>query len=105
MGMINVEVDRPDDQRWRIVVRDTGKGMPYDHQKNIFEPYFQLEPAAGALKSTGLGLAITKYLVELMAGEIELESRLNHGTTVTVTLPLLTHEADLQKAWDLLSSE
>lgn len=105
MGLINVEVDRPDDQRWRIVVRDTGKGMPYDHQKNIFEPYFQLEPAAGALKSTGLGLAITKYLVELMAGEIELESRLNHGTTVTVTLPLLTHEADLQKAWDLLSSE
>jgi hypothetical protein len=105
MGMINVEVDRPDDQRWRIVVRDTGKGMPYDHQKHIFEPYFQLEPAAGALKSTGLGLAITKYLVELMAGEIELESRLNHGTTVTVTLPLLTHEADLQKAWDLLSSE
>lgn len=105
VGLVEVKIDRLDEQHWTIVVSDTGKGMPYDHQKHIFEPYFQLEPTPGALKSTGLGLAITKHLVELMAGEIELESRLNHGTRVTVTLPLITHETDLQKAWDLLTSE
>lgn len=104
-GLVELLILRPDEQHWQIVVRDTGKGIPYEYQKYIFEPYYQLEPVPGALRSTGLGLAITYHLVQLMAGDIQLESRLGHGTMVTITLPLLTHEADLQKAWTLLTSE
>jgi len=105
VGLVELRILRPDERHWQIVVRDTGKGIPYEYQKFIFEPYYQLEPVPGTLKSTGLGLAITRHLVGLMAGEIELESRLGHGTTATITLPLLTHETDIEKAWTLLISD
>lgn len=104
-GFVELCITRPDETHWKIVVRDTGKGIPYDHQENIYEPYYQLEPVPGALRSTGLGLAITRHLVQLMGGQIELESRLREGTTFSVTLPLIPYESDVQKAWEMLANE
>lgn len=88
-GSVVVEISSIDQRHWQISVRDTGGGIPYDHLQNIFEPYYRLEPAPGALKSTGLGLAITKKLVDLMDGDIQIDSTLGRGTVALVTLPLV----------------
>jgi signal transduction histidine kinase len=92
VGYIKVKVEPGEDQDWFLIVTDTGKGIPYNYQKHIFKPYYQLEPVAGALESTGLGLAVTHKLVGLMAGDITLYSRLGRGTTIKIRLPLLASE-------------
>jgi signal transduction histidine kinase len=86
-GMVEVDIDTYDSQRWQITVKDTGSGIPYEYQKHIFEPYYKFEPVPGSMKSTGLGLAITKHLVELMSGKIFVRSSLGKGSTFTVILP------------------
>jgi signal transduction histidine kinase len=96
-GLIQVRVDSVDADNWRLQVSDTGKGIPYDHLTHIFEPYYQLEPVPGALKSTGLGLAITQQLVHLMQGEIGIESKLGEGTTFLVTLPKSPDESIIRR--------
>jgi signal transduction histidine kinase len=100
VGSIKVHVQKNGSEHWSIGVTDTGKGIPYNYQKHIFKPYYQLEPVSGALESTGLGLAITSQLVALMGGEIQLDSRLGRGTTITITLPLLSSDENLGEAED-----
>lgn len=74
---------------FQFVCADTGRGMSREFCQRAFEPFSQEVPdARTALTGTGLGLAITKQLVELMGGSITLESELNVGTTVTITIPL-----------------
>lgn len=71
-----------------IEVRDTGIGIAAADQARIFEPFIQAE--AGFTKShqgTGLGLPISKKLVELHGGSVSLKSALGEGTTVTVRFP------------------
>ncbi|MGD8849917.1 MAG: HAMP domain-containing sensor histidine kinase [Anaerolineales bacterium] len=97
VGYIKLSVQKNGAQHWSISVTDTGKGIPYNYQKHIFKPYFQLEPVAGALESTGLGLAITKQIVSLMGGEIHLDSRLGRGTTVKIDLPFLSSDEYLSE--------
>jgi signal transduction histidine kinase len=86
-GTVEVDIDTYDNKRWQITVKDTGSGIPYEYQKHIFEPYYKFEPVPGSMKSTGLGLAITNHLVELMSGKIFVRSSLGKGTTFTVILP------------------
>jgi signal transduction histidine kinase len=72
-----------------ISVRDTGCGIPKEDQARVFEKFEQV--AGGRMRAaegTGLGLALTKALVELHGGTIGLESEPGKGTTVSVTLPL-----------------
>jgi signal transduction histidine kinase len=73
----------------RIAVADTGVGIPYEDQSRIFDEFTQLRAQSGhAQEGTGLGLALTRQLVEAMGGRIALESTPNAGSTFTVTLPL-----------------
>jgi two-component system NtrC family sensor kinase len=65
----------------RIVVSDTGSGIPEEALPHIFEPFFSTK------ESTGLGLAVVYGIVQQHKGEIEVESKLNQGTTFTITLP------------------
>ena len=76
--------------RCQIVVADTGVGMSEAFQKKLYTPFEQDSNAQGG---TGLGLSIAQKLVGLMGGVIECQSRLNAGTTFTVTLPLRRCEA------------
>ncbi len=67
-----------------FVCKDSGLGMSEEFKKRAFEPFVQAnQDARSSYSGTGLGLAITKQLVELMGGELSLESELDVGTTFT----------------------
>jgi PAS domain S-box-containing protein len=71
-----------------IAVKDTGVGIAEEEQAKIFEPFMQAAPAkATASEGTGLGLPLTKRLVELHSGSLELMSNVGIGTTIVVRLP------------------
>ena len=73
-------------------VRDTGSGIPADLIAKAFEPFQQIRPRSGeAPRGTGLGLSISKQLVEVMGGDLILQSREGVGTIVTFTVPELPH--------------
>jgi CheY-like chemotaxis protein len=72
----------------RFDVADTGAGIPRDALARVFEPFTQAEGSIGrTFGGTGLGLSICKRLVELMNGEIQLQSEPGAGTRVSFTLP------------------
>lgn len=79
----------------RFTIRDNGMGMGEDYLKVIFDPFTREETSAKSqIQGTGLGMAITKRLVDLMGGSIEVESKLGKGTTFTVELDLHIHERE-----------
>ncbi len=67
-------------------VRDTGSGMTEQQLARLFEPFDRLG-ASDAIEGTGIGLTITRRLVELMGGQIEVASRPGHGTEFSLRLP------------------
>ncbi len=73
----------------RFTISDTGIGMSKDYLPRLFDAFTQEETtAASKYGSTGLGMPITKSIVELMNGHIEVESEKGQGTTFTVTVTL-----------------
>ena len=88
-GEISVRLNRPAPAHWSIEVRDTGAGISADEQQNIFEPFRQVSNSiTRENRGSGLGLAITKQLVELMGGQISLESEVGKGSLFTIVLPI-----------------
>jgi CheY-like chemotaxis protein len=80
-----------------FIVRDTGIGIKKENFPNLYDAFAQFDGEANrGIVGTGLGLPITKSLVSMMGGEIELESDYGHGTVFTVLLPLI--EGDSQQA-------
>ncbi|MDG5789870.1 ATP-binding protein [Evansella sp. AB-P1] len=73
----------------KISVADTGRGMSKEQQSVIFEPFQQLDKSVSRdAGGVGLGLTITKRLVDLHAGRMEVNSKLGVGTTFSVMLPI-----------------
>ncbi|WP_306590648.1 ATP-binding protein [Geothrix sp. 21YS21S-4] len=70
-----------------FAVEDTGPGIAAEDQRLLFRPFFQGSAAAGG-EGTGLGLHISRSLVRLMGGELELDSRPGEGTRFSFSLPL-----------------
>jgi PAS domain S-box-containing protein len=80
---------RPRGERVRIDVIDTGIGIPVSQQKEIFEEFRQLNnPARDSSRGLGLGLAIVSRLAGLIGCEIQVASRVGHGTRFSLLLPL-----------------
>ena len=77
--------------RYRFCVQDTGIGMSENFVKCLFEPFVR-DKKVSEVEGTGLGLSITKGLVELMGGQIQVESKLKEGTAFYVELEF--EEAD-----------
>lgn len=87
-GKVTVSCEIKDD-RIRIKVDDTGIGISPEAQKNLFQKFYRVKTEkTEAIQGTGLGLWITKQIVQLMDGDIFLESIEGQGTQVTVVLPL-----------------
>jgi hypothetical protein len=72
----------------RVSVRDTGLGMTPAQLAQLYQPFNRLGQEAGLISGTGIGLTITKALVEQMGGAIDVASESGLGTTFCVTLPL-----------------
>lgn len=89
-GEVSVSLGRPSPAKWSIEVRDSGAGIPESEQQNIFEPFRQVDNSiTRENRGSGLGLTITKQLVELMGGQIRMESKPGEGSLFIVSLPII----------------
>jgi len=70
----------------RLAVSDTGRGIAPEHRDRLFVPFARIEDD-GRTEGTGIGLVITKRLVELMGGKVDVVSTAGEGSTFAVTLP------------------
>jgi two-component system NtrC family sensor kinase len=86
-----------DETQISIQVRDEGAGIASDVLPQIFEPFMTTKEHG---RGVGLGLAISRGIVERHNGRIEVESQLGKGTTFTVTLPVKIHETSLVAVGD-----
>ncbi len=106
-GIIEMRVDElsqvlNDYSRIRFTVKDNGMGMSEEYLKVIFDPFTREEKEAiYGIQGTGLGMAITKSLVDLMGGTIRVESAPGKGSTFVVELELRIQEKeDDPRFWD-----
>ncbi|MDO4197963.1 MAG: transporter substrate-binding domain-containing protein [Erysipelotrichaceae bacterium] len=92
------ETDKEDIINIRTVIRDTGIGMSEEFLPHIFEKFAREKSTTdNKIPGTGLGLGIVKQLVELMNGTIDIESKLDVGTKVTIVIPHKIAEAPIEK--------
>ena len=76
-----------DEFRLRIEVHDTGAGIAPERLPQLFQPFSRLGAEFGPIEGTGIGLSLSKRLVELMAGRIGVDSEAGRGSTFWVELP------------------
>ena len=86
-GKITVRTGTQADEVW-VAISDTGRGMPADELKRIFDPFYTTKPVG---KGTGLGLSLSYGIVEKHGGRIEVQSEVGAGTTFRVVLPRQQH--------------
>ena len=91
----------------RFAISDTGIGMSEEFQKHIFEAFVQENSfdARTQYKGSGLGMSIVKQLVDMMDGSVDIQSKLNVGTSVFVELPLEIDNTAGEKTDESLSGE
>jgi two-component system NtrC family sensor kinase len=87
-GTVSVK-SRADDSEIRVIITDTGPGIPENMQKKIFDPFFTTKSAG---KGTGLGLWISFTIIEKLGGRLALRSQAGQGAEFTVTLPIVRPE-------------
>ena len=110
-GHIRLEVEElPRNEhfaRYRFVVQDDGIGMSADYQKTLFDPFTREERSGtNKVQGTGLGMAITKNIVDLMGGSINVESTTGKGTRFEVVLEFpIDAEADTVPEAQVLPEE
>ncbi|UTY40226.1 ATP-binding protein [Allocoprobacillus halotolerans] len=86
-GKVYVDIEEQGDGM-KIVVEDTGIGIPLADQNRVFERFYRVDKGRSKQRGgTGLGLAIVKHIVSHYKGTISLKSELNIGTTIEIVLP------------------
>lgn len=102
-GSLKVTVGIEDGKAF-AVFSDTGIGISDEHQSRIFERFYRVDKSRSKQTGgTGLGLSIVKHIVAYHSGEIQLESELEKGTTITVKLPF--NESETQQAGETAVTE
>jgi signal transduction histidine kinase len=85
-GRIDVTAT-PDDGHVRIAVTDTGPGISAEDQERLFKPFERLDAATTDVEGSGIGLALTKNVVQAMHGTVGIDSQPGHGATFWIELP------------------
>ncbi|MCQ4637366.1 response regulator [Anaerovorax odorimutans] len=102
-GKITIEMEQVSSKRkgygtYLLRCEDTGIGMTEEFQKKLFTPFERMQGSTvSRISGTGLGMAITKNIVDLMNGHIDVKSESGKGSLFTVTLPLKLEEAQQEK--------
>jgi signal transduction histidine kinase len=87
-GRVDIEASAHEGGCFKVLVRDTGIGIKSEDLNRLFREFEQLESgAARRYEGTGLGLALTRKIIEFQGGTISVESARGQGSTFTVTLP------------------
>lgn len=88
-GRLTIDATPFDDGMVEINVRDTGCGIPPEHLNQIFEPFFSTRQNASRpdQKGLGLGLSICREIIQELNGTITVDSKVDIGTTFTITIP------------------
>jgi two-component system, NtrC family, sensor kinase len=81
-GVLEIKVERSDDGGALVIVADDGPGIPEDVRANVFDPFFTTKQ-----RGTGLGLAVTREIVEAHGGTISCEPREPRGTVFRLRFP------------------
>jgi PAS domain S-box-containing protein len=77
----------------RLEVRDTGSGISPENLSRLFEPFERLDAAHSEIEGSGLGLFLSRRLMDTMGGQLQAESVLGHGSTFAVEMPLAPAQA------------
>ena len=86
------EVTEEDKVILKMIIKDTGRGIKPEDAEKLFDEYVQMSAERNSTEGVGLGLSITRSLVEAMDGEIEVDSVYGEGSVFTVTLPQTIHD-------------
>jgi len=86
-GTIEIECSNTAKGNIRLAVKDSGKGIAVEQQSEIFEPFNRLSEEHGSVEGTGIGLTITKQLIETMGGCMGFESTLGKGSEFWIEIP------------------
>jgi len=98
-GQVSVRVRRLDAQQLEVEVRDAGIGIKAEDIGRLFNQFEQLDSGtARRFEGTGLGLALTKKIVEFQGGHIRVESQPGHGSIFTVVLPVEIKREEISRA-------
>ncbi|MBL8975025.1 MAG: response regulator, partial [Myxococcales bacterium] len=95
---VRITASTPTPGQVRVTVIDRGVGIPSSEQSKLFQPFYRGTQAGGAIEGTGIGLAISKRLAELMSGEVGFRSTAGAGSEFWVDLPVAREPEPTQPA-------
>jgi len=95
-GTVEIGHQKSENGFMTITIRDTGRGISEDQIKKLFVPFNRLDAEFSNIKGTGIGLTITRQLVELMGGSITVESTPDVGSVFSINLQEYSSEHDQQ---------
>jgi two-component system, OmpR family, phosphate regulon sensor histidine kinase PhoR len=92
-GTVNILVEPSNAQHVHVSVSDTGRGIPEKDLPRIFEKFFRVADSEGYATGTGLGLSIVKQIIEAHGSLIEVQSKVDVGTTFSFFLKVAPAES------------
>ena len=97
-GHVTIQVSKEEDDFYKIIIKDTGIGIPQEAHANIFDKFTQADVSTTRkFGGTGLGLSICKDLTKLMKGSIRLESEVGVGTCFIILLPFKQSNVEIEE--------
>jgi signal transduction histidine kinase len=102
-GNVVVDLQSINSNSARIYVKDTGLGIPAEKLEELFQPFNRLNAENSGIEGTGIGLTITKSIVELMGGKIGVESTVGAGSSFWIELRLNLDSTPLSNELSILT--